>query len=204
MSEEINKIYTEPIDIFKFFQFGHKEKLFDLIITEAERFYDKHGMSPIVQQEKFDGYMIDYFFLVRCLVKFMENNIRGDSLREKLKIRIERDFFEKENNDDFFRNGKLLVAILSYCDFILSPKQNRFLYTNLYYFNEDETKAMIFSSLVLNFKVSEEKDIKDILRRIGSKKKYKIYGLGIKKFESFLNKISAEGQKLFNFCKGTF
>jgi len=85
----VGKYISTGYDIVKYFRSSDCERFMNFVVEEAIKYFKENGYSPIVENGKKDfvSYGIDYFFLVKCLAKFIEFNVKeGEDLKELVRL----------------------------------------------------------------------------------------------------------------------
>ena len=58
----LHEYYSNPMDIVQFLEGEKAEKIMLSVLHSAALFHADTGLSPIVKSDKYDSYMLDYFF----------------------------------------------------------------------------------------------------------------------------------------------
>mgnify|MGYP000293547061 CR=1 FL=1 len=73
----LHEYYSNPMDIVQFLEGEKAEKIMLSVLHSAALFHADTGLSPIVKSDKYDSYMLDYFFLVSKVSDFVYDAFLG-------------------------------------------------------------------------------------------------------------------------------
>jgi len=200
---KIDDVYKNPLDVVKFFQDGLDEEWFLFLLDSTSEFYNKHGVSPIIEQNKFKAFGVDYYFMVETIIDFVKSKIDED-LHERLELRIRRDFVDGESDGGLKKNADFLIAVLKYFGYLVPAKYKTYFYNQIAYFNEYKTLGFIHCGVLINGHKLKEKEWENyarLLDRIGDKSKYIFAGMGSVNFSSFMLELAEKNIKLLSWKK---
>ena len=198
----IEDFYAEPMDIVKYINTDTADEFMTFLVDEAIDFFMTNEYSPIVEQQKFDGFVIDYYFLADCVSKFIEKRVEkvvdddGDFVKN-VRRKIKSDF--AEDGDLFWKNAKILLAFLNFLDIIVSSSKYIFSQTAYSYISSSTgtDEFFLLNSVFLNNEKIEK--FQTNLVKIGSKSKYKMVGFGKRAISNLALKLLKKEKKLRQF-----
>jgi hypothetical protein len=177
----VDDFYSEPFDIIKYLRVENTDEFVDYIISLAIDFYEENEYSPIIEQQKEDRFVVDYYFLVDCLSKFIEKQVMEETGDEKIVKNVRRKFKNDftETGDSFAKNAALFLGIFDFLGIVIFQKRGYTLYTRTLYstFNSyGEVVPFVLASIFLS--TSKIEKFKRNLKVIGGKSKYKVEAFG--------------------------
>jgi len=203
--------YEEPLDLVNFFRDDLIEGYCNTLAEEFTNFMNKHenlGISPIVENGKFNYLMIDYGFAIWALLKYINiiaNTVVDKTNSKEVIEKVTNDFL-KETGKNISRNGSLFVNILNY--FKLSfLVDSRFFYTKHIFISKQTGNRFFLNSIPMNIKsftqFANDVDIDKILK-ISNSKNYELVAFK-KSIGNYLAKIAEEEErvKLYSFWSKT-
>jgi len=211
MSDEVNNsvmvddFYAEPFDIVKYINTDSANEFMNFLVDEAIDFYMENEYSPIIEQQKFDGFVIDYYFIADCLSKFIENvvmkSVDDEKFVKNVRRKFKNDFADNEKNVLFWKNARFLLGILCFLDIVIMNSNSRYLFSQTAYsFSSDSTGDdevfLIFGVFLNNEKIE---DYKTNLVKIGSKSQYKMLGFGQRAVSNLALKLLKKEKKMGQF-----
>ena len=159
--------------------------------------------SPIVEQQKFDGFVIDYYFLADCLSRFIEarvmENVNDEKFVKNVRRKIKSDFASE--GDLFWKNAKFLISILEFLCLIVLSSGSKYLISQTAYsfvsISSGEEEYFLLNSVFLNNKKIER--FQTNLVKIGSKSLYKMHCFGKRAISNLTLKLMKAEKKLRQF-----
>lgn len=209
MSDEVNNsvmvddYYAEPFDIVKYINTDNADEFMSFLIDEAIDFYVENEYSPIIEQQKFDGFVIDYYFIADCLSKFIENvvlkSVEDEKFVKNVRSKFKSDFTGE--GELFWKNARLLLSVLSFLDIVASSVNARYIFAQTAYSyvssSIGDEEVFLLKSVFLNNKKTEK--YKTNLIKIGSKAQYKMLGFGQRAISNLALKLLKKEKKLRQF-----
>ncbi len=193
----VQDIYSGVLDIVKFLKGERLNEFVGFMLDESVRTYEEKGVSPIIEQEKFDGFSVDYYFLVGCLARYAGNSV-PDNLSGNLEASIKLDFGQREGH---MRNGRLIVLALDILGVTIFKIYKGFMYTKVCYLNEQSNTYFAISGISFKRDFLEDNfsEKMNSLKRVANKKENKLLGFGPRTFTKMLMDHSGGKDKLFLF-----
>jgi len=208
MSDEVNNgvmvddFYSEPLDIVKYINTDTADEFMTFLVDEAIDFFMTNEYSPIVEQQKFDGFVIDYYFLANCLSRFIEKKVEkvvdddGDFVKN-VRRKVKSDF--AEDGDLFLKNAKYFLSVLDYFDVIVFSKKGMGIFSKTLYSTQDRSgEKIVFVLSGIFMHNSRIKSFERNLKKIGTKNNYKMEAYG-RAIAGLLLKFGRQKQKVLQF-----
>ena len=197
----IDDFYAEPMDIVKYINTDTADEFMTFVVDMAIDFYMENEYSPIVEQQKFDGFVIDYYFLADCLSRFIEERVMRSVNDEKfvknVRRKIKSDF--AEDGDLFLKNAKYFLSVLDFLDVIVFSKKGMGIFSKTLYSTQDtygEKIVFVLSGIFMHN--SRIKSFERNLKKIGTKNNYKMEAYG-RAIAGLLLKFGRQKQKVLQF-----
>jgi len=200
----IEDFYVEPMDIVKYINTDTADEFMTFLVDEAIDFFMTNEYSPIVEQQKFDGFVIDYYFLADCVSKFIEKRVEkvvdddGDFVKN-VRRKVKSDFAGE--GELFWKNAKILLAFLNFLDIIVLSSSSKYIFSQTAYsYISSSTGTDEFFLLNSVFLKNEKiEKFQTNLVKIGSKSKYKMVGFGKRAISNLALKLLKKEKKLRQF-----
>ncbi len=149
----ITDYYMSAFDIAGILR-SNCDDFIEYVVQQAENFFVKENYSPIVEQNKRKSYMIDYFFLVKCLADYgkvyIEKNYDADeNVSEILRSRIRNDFGQGK---ELIKHGKFFIMVLNFFGYIIPSSHPKFMYMQICYERKDTDLVFVQNAILLNGK----------------------------------------------------
>ena len=196
----VDNFYAEPYDVFKYLRSENVDEFINFLIDSAINFYEENSFSPIIEQ-KDERFVIDYYFVVDCLSKFIENKVmvQVDDIKfvKSVRIKFKNDF--AESGDLFAKNASFLLAILDYLDILVYQKRGTALFSRTLYSTFDsygEQIPFVIASIFMH--TNKFKSFERNLKMIGRKDNYKVEAFG-RSLGSVLLKFGRKGKTVKQF-----
>ena len=144
----LHEYYSNPMDIVQFLEGEKAEKIMLSVLHSAALFHADTGLSPIVKSDKYDSYMLDYFYLVGKVSEFVYDAFLGrdKQLAEDAKNQIMDDFGMKSDQN----NKRLLINLLDYKGVMYSNSDKRWVYSLKRYRGKFNDRLFLISGVVID------------------------------------------------------
>lgn len=197
----VDDFYGEPLDLIKYINTNNADEFMSFLIDEAIDFYVNNEFSPIIEQQKVDGFVIDYYFLADCLSKFIENKIMQVADDEKVaknaRLKFKDDF--TESGESFIKNAALLLGVFDYLNIVIFQKKSNTVFARTVYSTENEIGEILPFVMASVFLHKDRIPLfEKNLKRIGNKNNYKVEAFG-KSIGSVLLKFGRSNAPVFQF-----
>jgi hypothetical protein len=189
MSDEVNvkeneymidDFYAEPFDVVKYVNTDSVDEFMELIVDEAISYYEDNDYSPIIEQ-KDDRFVIDYYFAIDCLSKFIENQVmkivNDEKFVKNVRRKIKNDL--AESGGTFAKNAGFTLATLDFLDILIYQKRTKSFYSRTLYSSHDrsgDTIVFVTASIFMHSSFVEK--YARNLRKIGNRDVYKVEAFG--------------------------
>ena len=167
----LHEYYSNPMDIVQFLEDEKAEKIMLSVLHSAALFHADTGLSPIVKSDKYDSYMLDYFFLVSKVSDFVYDAFLGrdKQLAEDAKNQIMDDFGMKSDQN----NKRLLINLLDYKGVMYSNSDKRWVYSLKRYRGKFNDKLFLISGVAMDGNFIKER-LSDVERERLEKMTYTV------------------------------
>ena len=162
--------YENPLDITQVINEKHISGICNTIINEFTRCCDSNldtKVVPIIKNDNYNFYMIDYGFLVYSIETYIKNYYKimkkdeegGIKLAEKIHFD-----FAIDANKTLSKNGILLLSILKYFGICFENKKNK-LYLRTLFRDDENNIHLLLNSVSINIPIilelSERANVED-------------------------------------------
>ena len=194
----LHEYYSNPMDIVQFLEGDKAEKIMLSVLHSAALFHADTGLSPIVKSDKYDSYMLDYFFLVSKVSDFVYDAFLGrdKQLAEDAKNQIMDDFGMKSDQN----NKRLLINLLDYKGVMYSNSDKRWVYSLKRYRGKFNDKLFLISGVAMdgNFIKERLSDVeRERLEKMSDSSQYVLEAIGNKAMQ--VNFSASANQPVWSF-----
>lgn len=194
----LHEYYSNPMDIVQFLEGEKAEKIMLSVLHSAALFHADTGLSPIVKSDKYDSYMLDYFFLVSKVSDFVYDAFLGrdKQLAEDAKNQIMDDFGMKSDQN----NKRLLINLLDYKGVMYSNSDKRWVYSLKRYRGKFNDKLFLISGVAMdgNFIKERLSDVeRERLEKMSDSSQYVLEAIGNKAMQ--VNFSASANQPIWSF-----
>jgi hypothetical protein len=194
----LHEYYSNPMDIVQFLEGEKAEKIMLSVLHSAALFHADTGLSPIVKSDKYDSYMLDYFFLVSKVSDFVYDAFLGrdKQLAEDAKNQIMDDFGMKSDQN----NKRLLINLLDYKGVMYSNSDKRWVYSLKRYRGKFNDKLFLISGVAMdgNFIKERLSDVeRERLEKMSDSSQYVLEAIGNKAMQ--VNFSASANQPVWSF-----
>ena len=194
--------YSHPLDFGSIFANKVEGFLYGMGYRFQEKFeeYYSLGITPIVKNEMYPFYVVDYGFLVSIVLSWLKKN-GEDNIAEQ----IEKDF--TKSNEFLNKNGKYFISVLEYFDIAFRQKNLKSFYIKNLYFNERTNAFFIINSVAINRSAFDKfcgydfagEYIEMPLKKFNNELDLVAYGSNITKSLNYQKRMHNNQIKVYNF-----
>ena len=177
----VDDFYGEPYDIVKFISPTNVDEFMTFLVDEAVDFFEDNQYSPIIEQQKENRFVIDYYFIVDSFSKYIEKQVMEMTGDEEIVKNVRRKFKNDfaDAGSYFAKNASLFLGIFDFLGVVIFQKRGYTVYTRTLYSvmnSYGEVVPFVLASIFLN--TEKITKYKRNLNIIGSKNKYKVEAFG--------------------------